>query len=93
MVPGQIWKARDPLCGGVFVEQIPETADAFTDIVCDSADLLAFFSGPGGNFMKALKAGAALMPVVQVVAAHHVYHSIDEQQPDMQQPGYADYAA
>jgi hypothetical protein len=76
-VPGTIWQARDPLCGGTFIEQIPETAEAFTDIVCDSADLVAFFTGPGGNFMKLLKLGAALMPVVQVTMAHHVYHSIE----------------
>ena len=94
MVPGQIWKARDPLCGGTFVEQTPEIAEAFTDIVCDSADLVAFFTGPGGNFMKALKLGAALMPVLQVVAAHHVYHTIEGEQPaDMQQPDYGRYAA
>ena len=86
-VPGTIWQARDPLCGGTFIEQIPETAEAFTDIVCDSADLVAFFTGPGGNFMKLLKLGAALMPVVQVTMAHHVYHSIElaeaEPQPDV----------
>ena len=34
-VPGTIWQARDPLCGGTFIEQIPDTAEAFTDIVCD----------------------------------------------------------
>lgn len=94
MVPGQIWKARDPLCGGTFVDTIPDQAEAYTDIVCDSADLVAFFTGPGGNFMKILKVGAALMPVVQVVAAHHVYHTIGEdEQPDMQQPDYGRYAA
>jgi hypothetical protein len=91
-VPGTIWQARDPLCGGVFVEQIPETAEAFTDIICDSPDLVAFFTGPGGNFMKVLKLGAALMPVVQVVAAHHVYHSIEIGEPDPQQPQQS-YAA
>jgi hypothetical protein len=89
MVPGQIWAARDPVCGGTFVQQIPETADAFADIVCDSADLVAFFAGPGGNFMKILKVGAALMPVMNAVMAHHVYHSVelageDAQQPDQQ---------
>ena len=76
-VPGTIWQARDPLCGGTFIEQIPDTAEAFTDIVCDSADLVAFFTGPGGSFMKILKVGAALMPVVQVTMAHHVYHSVE----------------
>lgn len=73
---GQIWKARDPLCGGTFVQQRPEIAESFTDIVCDSADLVAFFTGPAGKFMKYLNVGAALWPVIEIGAAHHVYHSI-----------------
>lgn len=89
-VPGTIWQARDPLCGGTFCEQIPDTAEAFTDIVCDSPDLIAFFTGPGGNFMKVLKLGAALMPVVSVVAAHHVYHTVEiDQGPVEAFPNYA----
>lgn len=92
-VPGAIWQARDPVCGGIFVQQAPEIADALTDIICDSADLVAFFAGPGGNFMKALKLGAALMPVIQMVAAHHVYHSIEAEPVDPNQPDYGQYAA
>lgn len=90
-VPGSIWQARDPLCGGVFVQQIPETADALTDIICDSADLVAFFTGPGGAFMKYLKLGAALMPVGQVIMAHHVYHSVEiaEGEPEQAPQQYA----
>jgi hypothetical protein len=75
-IGGRIWAVRDPLCGGVFVQQVPDTADALADIVCDSADLVAFFTGPGGAFMKYLNLGAALWPVAEVVAAHHVYHTV-----------------
>ena len=75
-ISGHIWAARDPLCGGRFLDQREAIADAFTDIVCDSADLVAFFTGPGGAFMKYLNLGAALWPVAEMVAAHHVYHSI-----------------
>ena len=86
-LPGQVWAARDPICGGTFIQQVPDVAEALTDIVCDSADLLTFFSGTGGNFMKALKLGVAVMPVVSMVAAHHVYHSIEDvPQQDLQQP-------
>ena len=56
---------------------IAVTAEAFTDIICDSPDLVAFFTGPGGNFMKILKVGAALGPVIQVGFAHHVYNSVE----------------
>ena len=75
-ISGHIWAARDPLCGGRFLDQREAIADAFTDIVCDSADLVAFFTGPGGAFMKYLNLGAALWPVAEMVAAHHVYHTV-----------------
>jgi hypothetical protein len=75
-IGGRIWQARDSLCGGTFVQQRPEIAYALTDIICDSADLVAFFTGPVGGFMKYLNLGAALWPVVEVGMAHHVYHSI-----------------
>jgi hypothetical protein len=76
-VPGQIWAIRDPLCGGTFIQQRPAIADAFTDIVCDSPDLVAMFTGPGNTFVKVLKVGAALWPVVEMIGAHHVYHSVE----------------
>lgn len=90
-IMGQIWAARDPLCGGRFLEQRPAIAEAFTDIVVDSADLVAFFTGPGGTFMKYLNVGAAVWPVAEMVAAHHVYHSIEVV--DEPQPNPSTYAA
>jgi hypothetical protein len=92
-LPGQVWKARDPLCGGVFVTQRPEIADALTDIVCDSADLVDFFTGTGGAFMKYLKLGAALWPVAEVVMAHHVVHSVELRQEAAPEPDLSRYAA
>ena len=68
------------------MQQIPDTAEALTDIIVDSPELLAFFTGPGGSFMKALKLGVALMPVISTVAAHHVYHTIEDMPEDAQQP-------
>lgn len=91
-IAGQIWKARDGLCGGKFLYQRPAIADALTGIIIESPDLVAFFTGPGGKFMKYLELGAALWPVVEAVAAHHVYHSI-EAQPDPAQPPQPAYAA
>ena len=80
------------MCGGRFLDQRDPIVDALTDIVCDSADLVAFFTGPGGAFMKYLNLGAAVWPVAEMVAAHHVYHSIalDDTEP---QPNPSTYAA
>ena len=87
------WAARDPLCGGVAVEQRPDIADALTQIVCGSPDLMAWFTGSGGQFMLWLNLAMACGPVAQVVAAHHVYHSAEEMPADAQQPDYQTYAA
>jgi hypothetical protein len=70
---GQLWRARDPVCGGTFVERRPAIADALTDIVCQSADLIDFFTGPAGGFMVYLNLAAALWPVVELVLAHHIF--------------------
>ena len=93
-IPGRIWQARDPVCGGTFVEQREAIADALTGIVCQSADLIEFFTGTGAAFMLYLNLAAAAWPVVTVIMAHHVYHTIGEPEaPDMQAPDYGRYAA
>lgn len=92
-LPGRIWQARDPWCGGAFIHQRPAIADALTDIVCDSADLVDWFTGPAGGFMKYLKLAAALQPVAVVVYGHHVTHTIGEKQGQREQPDMSRYAA
>ncbi len=79
------WAARDPLCGGVAVEQRPDIADAFTEIVCGSPDLVAWFTGSGGQFMLWLNLVMACAPVGQVLMAHHVYHTVEEVPADPQE--------
>ena len=74
----KVWEIRDPLCGGVAVQQEPAISAAVATIVLDSPDLMAFFTGPMGGFMKYLELGAAVLPVLQVAFAHHVAHSIGE---------------
>lgn len=91
-IPGRLWAARDPLCGGTFVEQRPEISRSLTEIVCRSPQLVEWFTGAGGGFIMFLDLGAALFPVLQAVMAHHVYHSVE----DGQQPNPSDlsrYAA
>jgi hypothetical protein len=77
-IPGEVWAVRDPVCGGMFMGQRGEIAGAFTDIICESPDLVAFFTGPGGSFMRWFRLAAACYPVASMVMAHHVYHSLDE---------------
>lgn len=92
-IPGRLWMARDPVCGGAFIDQRPDIADALTEIVCGSPDLVAWFTGSGGQFMLWMNLAAACWPVATIVMAHHVYHSLEEAPEDPTQPAYATYAA
>ena len=92
-VPGRVWQARDPVCGGAFIEARPSIADALTEIVCGSPDLVAWFTGSGGQFMLWFNLVMACWPVAMTAAAHHVYHTIDAEPGDDQQPDYGTYAA
>jgi hypothetical protein len=76
-IPARVWAARDPICGGTFVQQEPEIRAALADIVCDSADLVEFFGGTGGAFMKYLQLAMALQPVGMAMYAHHVAHTVE----------------
>src|SRR5215469_7589346 len=90
-VLARFWESRDPFCGGTAVQQRPEIAEAFTDIVCDSPDMVAWFTGPAGGFMKWFKLAAAFAPVGSAYMAHHVYHTVET--PEQAQPDLAQYAA
>jgi len=91
---GQVWSVRDPFCGGTFLQQVPDISEAMADLVCDSPDLLAWFTGPAGGFMKYFKLIMAVQPVAMAVWAHHIAHGPqpaypqDAQQPP-QMPAYA----
>lgn len=95
-VPGKLWETRDPYCGGMFVHQSPEIGDALTDIICQSPDLIAFFTGPAGGFMIYLNLLTTLQPVAMAIWAHHIAHAIGSPAEDGQgppRPDMAQYAA
>jgi hypothetical protein len=92
-ISGSVWAARDPLCGGTFMEQRAEISGALTEIVCQSSDLIAWFSGSGGQFMLWLNLAAAVWPVATAVMAHHIYHSVIVDEDGAVEPDVARYAA
>jgi hypothetical protein len=89
---GQAWAIRDAPCGGTFARQEPEISAALAEIVCDSPDLLAWFTGPAGGFMKYFRLLMACQPAAVTVWMHHMAHAEvvagDPTQPP-QQPAYA----
>jgi hypothetical protein len=74
----RLWEIRDPVCGGAAVQAEPNASAAFTDIVLQSPDLIAWFTGPAAGFMVYLNLFMAVLPVLQVVYAHHVSHGIKD---------------
>jgi hypothetical protein len=88
-IPGRVWMARDPLCGGTFVQQRPEISAALTEIVCQSPDLVQWFAGGGGQFMLWLNLAAACWPVATVTMAHHVYHTVELEESPVEPQNYA----
>jgi hypothetical protein len=91
-VPGKIWETRDPYCGGMFVHQAPAIGDALTDIICQSADLVAFFTGPAGGFMIYFTLLTTLQPVLMTAWQHHIAHAIGGPAENGQGPGQPDMA-
>lgn len=73
--PAMAVKRKDPYCGTVIVEQVPEISDALVDIICESPDLVAFFTS-GSSYMKYLALATALQPVAETAWGHHVSHKI-----------------
>lgn len=86
----QLWEMRDPLCGGAAVRAEPDASAAFCDIVLQSPDLIALFTGPASAFMIYVRLLFALLPVFQTIYAHHVSHVIEL--PDRGEPEHVDPA-
>lgn len=78
-IPAGMFAQRDPVCGEVLEEQLPEISDAVTDLICDSPDLVVFFTS-GAGYMKWLRLAAACGPVASVMYQHHIVKSIGSEQ-------------
>ena len=92
---GRMWASSDPICGGTFCQQEPEISGALAEIVCDSPDLLAWFTGPQGKYMKFFNLFMACVPVGMAVYGHHLAHRGEDEQQDPNLPpvDYTQYAA
>ncbi len=88
------WRMRDPLCGGAALDAVPEVSDALADILCDSPDVVAWFTATGG-FMKWVKLAMAVQPVATMALQHHVLHTValDEDEDQAPGPDWSGYGA
>jgi hypothetical protein len=93
-LPAGILARRDPICGPVLLQQTPEISDALVDIICDSPDLVQFFTAGGSGYMKWLGLAVAFQPVATVAFQHHVAHSIGvSEEGNPAQEDWSQYAA
>jgi hypothetical protein len=96
---GSVYEMRDPFCGGAFQQIRKELGAELAELVCDSPGLLAFFLGRGGAYMRYLNIGFTLLPWLEMMAAHHLMHSVGQKASqdghvpvDATQPPPADFA-
>ena len=90
MMGATVWETRDAPCGAALSEAVPDVSDALTDILCDSPDIVNWFTS-SGRYLKWLNLAAALQPVMGTLFAHHVTHSIEDE--DAPPPDWSQYRA
>jgi hypothetical protein len=72
-----MWAVSDQYCGAAAAAIVPELSEAITDIVVDSADLVAWFTA-GGSYMKWLTLLTIVQPVGVTMWQHHISHTIGD---------------
>jgi hypothetical protein len=74
-MPTAMLMPLDPVCFPIMQDNIPRITAALVPLICQSPDMVKFFTKSGG-FIMWLNLGVALWPVIQVIIAHHLTKSI-----------------
>jgi hypothetical protein len=74
-VGGDLWNMADPYCAGAFADNVDVIAKKSAPLICQSPDLVRFFSRASG-FMMWTELGMALKPVAMAILAHHILHTV-----------------
>jgi hypothetical protein len=93
-IPAEPWLRVDPYCGGVYADQVDQIAVKMSPLICQSPDLVRWFS-KSTTFILWTELGIAVRPVVEAIIAHHVTKRIalDEQGQAFEQQGGVDFSA
>jgi len=75
MMLGQAWALPDPPCGMTLVEHSANIAKKATPVLCQSPEVVKWLS-KGGKFILWIDLLMAMTPVLQVVYAHHIAHTL-----------------
>jgi len=74
MMTGQGIAMPDPVCGMALLENSDNIAKKLTPIICQSPDLVKWFTR-SGRYMLWVDLLMAMWPVLQVVYMHHIMHA------------------
>jgi hypothetical protein len=78
MVAGPGLMARDPYCGTAFLDSSQKITDAVIPLLCRSHTAVAFFSDSSENgWLLWFQLAAALAPLGQAVAQHHILKTVE----------------
>lgn len=70
-MPASMLSTIDPVCFPVLLQQTPEISAKLTPIICQSPEMVKWFT-KGSGFILWLNLAVSVWPVIQVVIAHHV---------------------
>lgn len=88
---------RDPICGAALESNTDTIVPKMVPIICKSPELVKWFT-KGGGYMLWFELVMVFMPVLKVVAQHHIFHTLGEprtkgQEGDPLQPDFSNYKA
>ena len=70
-IPAEPWLRIDPYCGQAYADNVDQIALKMAPLVCQSPDLVRWFS-KSSTFIMWTELGIAVRPVVEAIIAHHV---------------------
>jgi hypothetical protein len=88
------WSMKDPLCANAVIDIIPQTAEKLVPILARNQIFVRYFQTSNG-FRDGMDLFLTLLPALQVIAAHHLFHTIgtETQMQNGEVPNYNEYVA
>ena len=91
-LPAGIMAFRDPFCSAAVLENADNIVAKLVPIVCRNPAMLRWFT-EGAGYMDFFALATAVAPVARTIWAHHVTHSIGEEETDGDTEDYSHYTA
>lgn len=66
---------KDPICGPVALDIVPNVAEKAVPLLARNPKIVSYLT-KGNNFKEVMDFALAVLPLIQVVYAHHMSHTI-----------------